>query len=161
MGTSGTGHDRCPSQFPQPDMALGTPPRGSGGKIKKPVFGFKGVAKNFLILVRAKVNGSLINEVLRGARDPAICRSRPRRRPQRSRSAVFRGRRGMTAPEPALLFPLRQIEARQFVRIRREVELLGIAVGGHIGVQRQEIGLLGHPLDRRRIGLVADLGVVG
>ena len=54
---------------------------------------------------------------------------------------------------------LRQIEARQLIRIRREVELLGIAVGRHIGVQRRAVGLLGDPLDRRRIGLVAHLRV--
>lgn len=37
--------------------------------------------------------------------------------------------------------PFRQVEPRQFVRIRSESELLGKAVGRHIGVQRCPICL--------------------
>jgi hypothetical protein len=47
MDTSGTGHDRCPSEVPDPLKASSTPPRGGIGKIKKTVFGFKRAAEIF------------------------------------------------------------------------------------------------------------------
>jgi hypothetical protein len=45
-----------PVSIPQPVKALGTPPHGGEGKIKKPVFGFKGSAEKFSTPVRSKVN---------------------------------------------------------------------------------------------------------
>jgi hypothetical protein len=47
MDTSGTGHDRCPSQVFPTHQAPGTPPLGGNAKIKKRRFGFKGGQKNF------------------------------------------------------------------------------------------------------------------
>ncbi|MGY3391140.1 hypothetical protein ACVWW6_003731 [Bradyrhizobium sp. USDA 3311] len=47
MDTSGTGHDRCPSQSFPTHEASGTPPLGGNGKIKKRSFGFKRGAKIF------------------------------------------------------------------------------------------------------------------
>jgi hypothetical protein len=49
MVTSGTGHDRCPSQ-PGPDQAPGRHQRGGDKKISKAVFGFKGDEKFFGLL---------------------------------------------------------------------------------------------------------------
>src|SRR5205814_1674668 len=49
------------------------------------------------------------------------------------------------------LFPLREEEARQFVRVGRKIELFGKAVRRHIGMQRRPVGLLGDALDRGRI----------
>jgi hypothetical protein len=51
MVNSGTGHDRCPSDFPGPSGAR-EPPRGGDWKIKKQVFGFKGVSENFFSNLR-------------------------------------------------------------------------------------------------------------
>jgi hypothetical protein len=46
MGTSGTGHDLCPSLVSRAHQASG-PSCGGNWKIIKTAFGFKGVAKNF------------------------------------------------------------------------------------------------------------------
>src|SRR5215831_5926481 len=48
--------------------------------------------------------------------------------------------------------PLAQIEARQLVRIRRELEVLAEGVRGRVGEHRQPVGLLGDALDRLGIG---------
>lgn len=47
MDTSGTGHDRCPSQSFPTHEASGTPPLGGNGKIKKHGFGFKRGGQKF------------------------------------------------------------------------------------------------------------------
>jgi hypothetical protein len=46
MGTSGTGHDRCPSLVSRAHQAPG-PPCGGDWKIIKTAFGFKGWQKIF------------------------------------------------------------------------------------------------------------------
>jgi hypothetical protein len=47
MGTSGTGHDRCPSHLVRAHSGARTPPTGGDEKISKIDFGFKGGSKNF------------------------------------------------------------------------------------------------------------------
>src|ERR1700754_113784 len=47
-----------PVSIPQPVTALGTPPHGVEGKIKKPVFGFKGSARKFSTRSDLKLPGS-------------------------------------------------------------------------------------------------------
>src|SRR5579863_2667543 len=59
MDTSGTGHDRCPSEVPDPLKASSTPPRGGIGKIKKSVFGFKRAAEIFVAGFRFGLNERL------------------------------------------------------------------------------------------------------
>jgi hypothetical protein len=59
MDTSGTGHDRCPSEVPDPFKASGAPPRGGSGKIKKSIFGFKGAVNFFCSLPPIGLNERL------------------------------------------------------------------------------------------------------
>src|SRR5690242_1286788 len=68
-------------------------------------------------------------------------------------------RRAGCAARRKPLFPVRLIEARQFVRLRREREIAGERVDGRIGEQREEIGLLGDQFERLLIGLQTLVGV--
>src|SRR4051794_31820284 len=68
----------------------------------------------------------------------------------------WKGVTGMiTAFSPMGLFPARQVEARQLVRIGLEVQLAGEAVGRDISMQRQPEGVLRCPLDGGAVGLLA------
>jgi len=47
MGTSGTGHDRCPSHLVRAHSGARTPPTGGDKKLAKPIFVSRGARKIF------------------------------------------------------------------------------------------------------------------
>src|SRR4029078_604869 len=90
---------------------------------------------------------------------PTVAKARregaTRNRVAHTRDEPSNGSRKCRAP----FIPLRQIEARQFVRIWREGELLCVTIGRHIAVQGRPVGLIGDALERQRIGLLAHFRV--